>query len=207
MCGYGSRRAEFGEYTLDEAAHDILTLADKFGFDRFSLLGHSMGGAIAQRVLMHAPDRVRAIFGISPVPASAVDFDEQSWALFAGAGEQPGNRREIINITTGNRLTSTWLDAMMQFSLDAIDPRALSGFLPHWANANFASEVQGSQLPVKAVVGDQDPAITESTIQETFGKIYPNCEIEVFPNVGHYAIDEAPVMLATSIEKFLSAGH
>ncbi len=52
--GYGARKDEAGEYTLEEISADTLALADELGWDRFALVGHSMGGAAALRVLADA---------------------------------------------------------------------------------------------------------------------------------------------------------
>ena len=95
--GYGEARDLTGEYTLTEIAGDVSALADRLGWEEFSLLGHSMGGAVMQRVMLDAPGRVRRMVGVSPVPASGVPFDEQEWALFSGAADEPGNRRAIID--------------------------------------------------------------------------------------------------------------
>lgn len=203
--GYGARRSEPGEYSIAEAAADVIGLADELGLDRFSLVGHSMGGSVMQRVLADAPERVRALVGISPVPASGVPFDDQSWELFSGAAGSPGNRRAIIDFTTGNRLTGTWLDAMVRHSLEHSDPRAFAEYLQAWARTDFHGEIEGRDVPVRVIAGEHDPALGADTMRATFEKWYPNCEIVVFGNAGHYAIDETPVALATAIEDFLGA--
>lgn len=202
--GYGARRAEPGEHTIAEAAADVLALADRLGWQRFSLLGHSMGGSVMQRVLVLAPDRVRAMVGISPVPASGVPFDDQGWQLFSGAADEPGNRRAIIDLTTGNRLTGVWLDAMVRHSLDNSDRQAFADYLVAWAKTDFHGEVEGNPVPVKVIAGEHDPALGEATQRATFAQWYPHCDIEVFPNAGHYAMDETPVALAGAIERFLA---
>jgi pimeloyl-ACP methyl ester carboxylesterase len=201
--GYGSRRGEPGEYTVAEAAADVLSAADDLGADRFSLLGHSMGGSVMQRVYADAPERVRALVGVSPVPAGGVPFDEESWQLFAGAADSPGNRRAIIDLTTGNRLTGTWLDAMVRHSLDNSDRDAFAAYLPAWARTDFHTEIQGKDVPIKVIAGRHDPALGAETMQATFGAWYPNLELETFPDAGHYAMDESPVALAGSVERFL----
>jgi pimeloyl-ACP methyl ester carboxylesterase len=45
-------------YEIADMAADALALADHAGLDRFHLLGISMGGAIAQELLLAAPERV-----------------------------------------------------------------------------------------------------------------------------------------------------
>ncbi|WP_151772173.1 alpha/beta fold hydrolase [Streptomyces abyssomicinicus] len=202
--GYGSRLHETGDHTLKEAAADVLALADRLGLERFSLVGHSMGGAVMQRVLADAPHRVRAMVGISPVPAGGVPFDDQAWALFSGAADEPANRRVIVDMTTGNRLSGVWLDAVVAHSRRHSTPAAVAGFLQAWARTDFHAEIKGNPVEVKVIVGEHDPALGADVMEATFRQWYPRCELEVLSNAGHYAIDETPVALATSVERFLT---
>jgi pimeloyl-ACP methyl ester carboxylesterase len=201
--GYGARKDEAGAYSMDEIAGDALALADSLGWDRFSVVGHSMGGMAMQKVLALAPARVRCLYGVSPVPASGVPFDEAAWGLFAGAADAPDNRRAIIDFTTGGRLTATWLDATVARSVATSEPKAVSGYLEAWARSDFSASIAGSPVPVKVVAGENDPAISAAVLEATFGRAYPNCEIEVLANAGHYALDELPVALATNLEAHL----
>lgn len=201
--GYGERRGETGRYTVAEAADDVLAAAGELGAERFSLLGHSMGGSVMQRVYADAPERVRALVGVSPVPASGVPFDEQSWALFSGAADSNGNRRAIIDFTTGNRLTGVWLDAMVRHSVENSDRDAFAAYLDAWARTDFHTEIEGAEVPLLVVAGRHDPALGADTMRATFGAWYPNLELEVFPDAGHYAMDESPVALAGTVERFL----
>lgn len=202
--GYGKRKSVPGEHSIAEAAADVLALAEEQRLETFSLVGHSMGGSVMQRVLADAPDRVRALVGVSPVPASGVPFDAETWELFSAAADNPDNRRAIIDITTGKRLTGVWLDAMVRQSVRDCDQQAFAEYLQAWARTDFHAEIDGNRVPVKVVVGAHDPALGADTMRATFGKWYPNFELVEFGNVGHYAIDEAPVALATAIEDFLA---
>lgn len=201
--GYGARIDEAGEHTMDEIASDTLALADELGWSAFSLVGHSMGGMAVQRVLAKAPERVERIVGISPVPASGVPFDDQSWGLFSGAAGADENRAMIIDFTTGNRLTRTWIDQMVAHSVANSTREAFADYLLAWAKSDFAAEVQGNSVPIKVIVGEHDPALGAPVMEQTFLKTYPNCELDVLPNAGHYAMFETPVALATSVEAFL----
>lgn len=48
-------------YSLAILAGDAVGLADALGFERFALLGHSMGGFVAQRVAIAAPGRLHSL--------------------------------------------------------------------------------------------------------------------------------------------------
>ncbi|RZU54365.1 pimeloyl-ACP methyl ester carboxylesterase [Krasilnikovia cinnamomea] len=201
--GYGERRDTAGDFSIAEISRDALALADELGWDRFSVLGHSMGGSAAQRVLADAPGRVRRLVGISPVPAGGVPFDEQGWTLFSGAADDPGNRRAIIDLTTGNRLSGHWLDTMVEASLAGSTVEAFRAYLPAWARTDFTGEIQGNPVPALAVVGAHDPALGEAAMKPTWLAHYPNARLEVLPDAGHYAMYETPVRLATVLEEFL----
>jgi pimeloyl-ACP methyl ester carboxylesterase len=202
--GYGDRRDVQGDYSLDELSGDALAVADELGWDRFSIVGHSMGGIAAQQVLADAPDRVERIVGISPVPAGGVPFDDQSWALFDGAADKPDNRRTIIDLTTGNRLSGRWLDDMVRFSLAASTREAFAAYLPTWARSDIAARIEGNPVPALAIVGEHDPALGAATMEQTWLRHYPNATLEMVANAGHYAMYETPVHLATLLERFLA---
>jgi pimeloyl-ACP methyl ester carboxylesterase len=203
--GYGDMQKAPGPYTMDQVADDALALADALGWQDFSLIGHSMGAKAVQRVLTRAPQRVRKLVALTPVPASGVPFDEQGWALFSGAADHPENRYAIIDFTTGHRLTPTWIDAMVAYSLAHSTREAFAAYLESWARGDFSAEVKGCTLPVHVIVGANDPALGADAMQMTYLACYPNATLEVMPNAGHYPMDETPIALATSIEAFLRA--
>jgi pimeloyl-ACP methyl ester carboxylesterase len=203
--GYGDRMDVTGDYTIDEAARDTLALADELGVDDFSVVGHSMGGSAAQRVAVLAPERVRRLVGVSPVPASGVPFDDDSWALFSGAAEQDQNRAAIIDFTTGNRLTRRWIDAMVRFSVESSTREAFGAYLDSWARFDFSSEAREVDVPALAVVGEHDPALGEATMRATWMEHHPTSGLEVLANAGHYGMFETPLALATVVERFLDS--
>ena len=61
----------------------------------------------------------------------------------------------------------------------------------------------GNPVPIKVIIGVHDQALTEEAMQATYLAWYPNAELEIMANAGHYPMNETPVALATSIEAFL----
>lgn len=201
--GYGKSKSLKGDYSLKEIARDALELADSLEWDTFSLIGHSMGGTAMQRVLADAPSRIRKLVGIAPVPATGVPFDDQTWGFFQSGVDSLDSRRGILDFSTGGRLSKSWLDRMARHSEATSTREAFAGYLQAWAKTDFSGEIKGKPQAVKVIVGDHDPSLTPDVMTATYLAFYPNAELEVIANAGHYPIDETPVALATSIEAFL----
>jgi pimeloyl-ACP methyl ester carboxylesterase len=202
--GYGERKQVSGEFTMAEAAADAIALADELGWDQFSVVGHSMGGKIAHQILLQAPDRVRKLVGLNPVPATAVAMDEQGWELFSGAACNPGNRAAIIDFTTGSKLTPTFINLVVQHSLENSTVDAFAAYLQAWAKSDFSDQVKpDTRTPVKVIVGVNDPALSADVMEQTWLVFFPEAEMTILPDAGHYPMFESPVSLVTSIEEFL----
>ncbi|HJV09679.1 MAG TPA: alpha/beta fold hydrolase [Acidimicrobiales bacterium] len=80
--GHGSsdRPADEAAYSFELLAGDVLALAGDLGWDRFALVGHSMGGAVAQLVALDHPERLTALVLAStfhgPVPGITLELVE-----------------------------------------------------------------------------------------------------------------------------------
>ena len=209
--GYGSRRDEAGEFTMAEAAADALELADSLGWDRFSLVGHSMSGVAVQHVLLQAPHRVRRLVGVAPVPASGLPLGESEWSLFNSAAASPASRAMIVNYATGNRLAPAFIDHVVGHSIDNADETAFGAYLESWARAGqsrptLLDRVKGIEVPIKVITGEYDPTQPAEFMEQAWLQVYPNSELEVLRGSGHYPMFETPVTLAVSIEEFLARG-
>jgi pimeloyl-ACP methyl ester carboxylesterase len=53
------------------------------------------------------------------------------------------------------------------------------------------------------IVGVNDPALSADVMEQTWLVFFPEGEMTILPDAGHYPMFEAPVSLATSIEEFL----
>ncbi|MFH8407941.1 alpha/beta fold hydrolase [Streptomyces sp. NPDC018019] len=205
--GYGDRKYVPGRYDLPEVAGDALALADQLGWERFSLVGHSMGAKAAQQVLVGAPHRVNRLLGLAPVPAATYLMDDATRELFYGAPTDPDKRRTIIDLVTGHRVGRVWLDRMVRHSLDISRAEAHAAYLASWQQLDISEEVAEAAkrhpVPVRVVVGAYDLAVTADLMRETWQRWFPQVEIVTIEGSGHYPMHETPVALATVMEEFL----
>src|SRR4051812_33810559 len=59
--GRSDHPADAAAYSFEILADDVLALADHLHWERFVLLGHSMGGAVAQLVALDRPERLTGL--------------------------------------------------------------------------------------------------------------------------------------------------
>lgn len=61
--GHGASEAPEDEdaYSFEAMADDVVALADTLGWETFDLLGHSMGGMVAQVLALRVPERLRSL--------------------------------------------------------------------------------------------------------------------------------------------------
>ena len=201
--GYGASRNLPGPFTIEQIAADVLALADKLGFERFSLIGHSMGGKAVQRILADAPQRVNRIVAVTPVPASGGGLDEATYGAFEQAVGNPDIASFIVGFSTGDRLARNWVRKIATHPKTAARDEAFSGYLPSWAKGEFHDEIKGHPIPMLVAIGEHDKAINEAAMRGTFLQWYPNAELLIIPNSGHYPMNETPIAFATALEAFL----
>lgn len=203
--GYGKSKDMTGDYTMSEIAGDAIALINELGIRDFHLLGHSMGGMAMQRVVLDLDDRkrVKCMVGVDPVPSCGGQLDAETWALFEGAIQNDENRYNILDFTTGNRNSPQWLNYMVERSRASTTIEAYAGYLDAWAKENFMEEAKGLETPTLVCIGEHDLAFTKEAMEATYLSWLPNAKLEMIANAGHYGMQEAPVNLATVIQKFL----
>ena len=64
-------------YSFDRLVADMVTVAERVGLDRFRLLGHSMGGMVARRIVLVHPERVEALILMDTAPGPIPNFDAE----------------------------------------------------------------------------------------------------------------------------------
>ena len=76
-----------------------------------------------------------------------------------------------------------------------------------FAYEDFATEVDGIETPVLALLGRNDlDAFQPAAIEATFGRWHPNLTVVQVTDAGRYPMQEVPVLYATEVTRFLR-GH
>ena len=203
--GYGLSKGIGGEHTITEIGQDALALADHLGWNRFHLIGHSMGGKAIQWMMAKAVARVKSGIAVTPAPACELPFEGEVLAIFGTAADSPKNRGIIFMQSTGNRHSEAWERSMIETSLSTTTRDAFANYFIAWSKTDFSSDVKGVKTPLKVMVGEHDPHLTAEFMQQTIMKWFPNAELEILRNSGHYPMLEIPINLATLCETFMGA--
>ncbi len=202
--GYGTSRSMGGAHTMKEIAADAIALADHLGWKKFSVIGHSMGGMAAQRMAVDAGGRVRAVIGVTPVPASGVPFPPEVDKMFASVVSSDEAGRMVIGGSLGQRLVPAVTEHILQFARRTTTADAFADYYVAFSKTDFSTEAKTVRTPMLVLVGQHDGGVNEEFVRASFPVLYPQVQIEILPNCGHYPMLETPAWLVTRIEGFLS---
>jgi pimeloyl-ACP methyl ester carboxylesterase len=191
-----------GVRTIAELAEDVLALLDHLKAERFVLVGHSMGGMVAQTIALSHPDRVERMVlvgsigrmtysrgrGLLMAASTLVPFK-----LFVAANMQrafaPGYPREEIrahiraSAGTPREVVMTLYGAMRAFDvLDRVGEIRTPTLMVHGYH--------DIQLPVRQML--------------RMAKAYPNAIVRIL-DAGHELPVEKPAELTEVLDWFLTA--
>jgi pimeloyl-ACP methyl ester carboxylesterase len=115
--GIGESTSDGQEPRIETMASDALAVMDAEGIDRFHVVGHSMGGAIAQELALSVPERVLSLALLCTF-AVGRDAVALSWGMmWSGIRSRVGTRRSrraafLGMVVPPHELSAVGVDAM-----------------------------------------------------------------------------------------------
>jgi pimeloyl-ACP methyl ester carboxylesterase len=205
--GYGKSKDLTGSYNVDEASQDVRALADGLKWNRYHVVGHSMSGMIAQKIALDAGDRIKSVVAITPVPASGSPAPAEMMSFLKDAAlANDEAAAQCVGFMTSNRHSPQFYEYKVNKWRQTAKAEARLAYLQMFSETNFQDQVQGMQTPFMVVSTEYDsPAYRQDAMRQTFLSWYPNAELTVLSNAGHYPMQEVPVNLVSVIENYLKS--
>lgn len=203
--GYGRSRGQRGEYSIHEAAGDILTLANALEFSRFCIIGHSMSSLIAYHLAQHHAERISRTVVLTPAPPAGFKVDDATLtAMQAGAAADDATRIQILNSIWGPRLTARWTQYKAERWRASSDTEAVVAYVPMYARHGLPNPTAPLHGPVLAITGEQDAEhMRQAAVTQLLAPLAKHLTIIPIQSSGHYPMQETPPLLVTLIERFL----
>ncbi len=201
--GYGESKSFKGNYSVEEACSDVFFIADHLGWDAFHLIGHSMSGMVAQKMVVMQPERIQSVIAITPVPACGTPKPPELMAyLEAAARDNDDHAIACANLLTSHRYPKDFSVNMVHRWRAHSSPEARMGYLHMFSNTDFSSQVEGITTPMLVLFGIYDWPGEEELMRNTFLKWYPNAILRALDS-GHFPMLEVPHALSLEIKAFL----
>ncbi len=202
--GRSEHPTDAGAYSFEILAADVVGLADAFGWDRFALVGHSMGGAVAQLVALDHPGRLTGLVLAStfhgPVPGVTLELVELgSWVVrqsgMAGLAQALAARR------ADNRESAAAFERMQEARpghaeqsaqrLEATSPDMWMALAPRFVNQeDRLDRLRALDVPTAVIVGALDATMLDDC--RRIAAAIPGASLTIIPGAGHLPQLEQP---------------
>ena len=201
--GYGWSHDIGGRYDLAEIADDAIAVADELGWPHFSVIGHSMGGKVAQRLAIAYPERVRAVAAITPVPAVPLQLDDGAKAFFARAAADDEVAKAIVAQSVGSSLSAQRVGAIVDETRRTARPEAFANYAKSFIEDDLSAGADTLSVPLLILFGAEDRGVDHIFLDPLYRALYPAARIELLSGSGHYPMIDGPVVLAKRLHDFL----
>jgi pimeloyl-ACP methyl ester carboxylesterase len=202
-----ARPAAVEAYRTPELTADVIGVADALGMDRFHLVGHDWGGAVAWQVGGRHGDRLRTLTVVStPHPAAMgmalagqTGGDQAERSSYIALFREPDSQDRLL-ADDAQVLRLLYLASGMPAGREAPyvealgTPEALGAAL-NWYRAADLSLIDGLgpvRPPTMYVWSTEDPALGREAAEATASFVEGQYRFEVLEGVGHWIPEQQP---------------
>jgi pimeloyl-ACP methyl ester carboxylesterase len=203
--GWGdSDKPETG-YSIECLAKDAEALIQALGLCRYVLIGHSMGGKVAQRLAAKRPEGLEALILVAPAPPTPMAVPEDVRKQMIQAYQNP----EAVQFLIQNVLTSVSLPEQIR---EQIIEDTLKGGLAAkhaWPEKgmleDISSAVPNISVPTLVLAGENDQIEKIESLERALVPNIPTARMTIIPETGHLSPLEVPDQIASEIRAFLGS--
>lgn len=181
-------------------AHYATGLAESFGWQRFVLAGHSLGGGIALAAALYGAESVAGLLLIDSGARLRVDPVVLDLARRAAAGEAvaPDPRLGFAPATPQAAVDAVWKQ------IGAADPQVTYRDWIADDTCDLMSRVASIGVPTLALCGEAD-SLTPPKYHRFLSRHMPRCRLVVIRGAGHWPMVEQPDAFDAAVAEFLKA--
>jgi non-heme chloroperoxidase len=177
-------------YTPEDHAADISALIDALKLKNIVLVGHSMGGLIAQRVALDRPDIIGRLVLVCPVPASGAPMPEDQIKYLHSLGGHPEGVQQVITMLITAPTEPRAIERLV-LAASATSDGAFHEALDAWRQASFAEQLAQIKAPTTIIATESDHTVPPAMLREVLLSRISGASFIELPGCGHYPQLEA----------------
>lgn len=221
FAGHG-RSAHLGpgaEYTLAVAINAVLDAADALGWERFSLLGHSMGAGIASLMAAALPQRVQALAAIEALGALAETQQRTTQRLREGVTEARALPEKKLRVFAdlaaptrarmqANQLSQANARLLVERGVTEVaggyvwssDLRLTLPALQRLTEGQIRQVLTDIACPARVIFADPAQAYMPDALRRERAALLPHGELIVLEGGGHHLHMQTPQRVAAALQ-------
>ncbi len=200
--GWGTSSAPAHGYATADLADDALAVISDLGLDDYIVVGHSMGGKVAQLLATRRPLGLRGLVLVAPAPARPAVVPE---AVLAGMRAAYASRESVIATLDGVLRHAPLDDALREQVIEdslAGAPAAKEAWPAHTMGEDVSDGLDRIEVPVLVLTGEHDRVEPAELMRSHVVAHIPGATLEVVPGSGHLMPLERPDELSARIAVF-----
>lgn len=205
--GHGLSDAPPAPYSMGQLIRDAERVIARFGLTDSVVLGHSLGGLIAQGLATKRLDLVRGL--ILSNTAARIGIESQWQARIAAVRTQglPAQRDAALERWFGRGWRTAPGVPETAAVLDAASPEGWCGAAAAISGTDFYTTTAALRLPALGIAGANDASTPPDLVRETTDLI-PGAEFRLIRGAGHLPFLDKPQDYAQAVTDFLNRiGH